>query len=301
MGHKKNSRFCDKCSFRHPAPTGKKCRRAVEELQEDLEDVFGENLAAQEDQKEIVQPIVDEPIEGAAAAVPASQFDALEARWEEKFQRLEKLITRTNVSAPKKINHTEISSDSDSFSEGDEYELLPGLEARRRRREKKHRYRHDNFVHEGENVSGFNSVMLVGVRTVKQMLLYQEDALPMLKHLEFMAKKSTLGAYKNDTYVEYDKAVRRRAESDGVKSFGVIATEEVATSFCPENMYSKDSKSSGKPSSSKKKQWRHCRAFNEGSCSYKNCVYAHVCMVCDEQGHGRFECTRVKAKTGINK
>lgn len=178
---------------------------------------------------------------------------------------------------------------------------MPGPEDCRRRRERKHRYKHDNYLFEGEAASGFNSVMLLGLRIVKQMLLYREDAFPMLKHLEFMAKKSTRGSYKNDTHVQYDKAVRRRADSDGPRSFGVIATEEVATSFCPENMYNKDFKGAGKPSSNKKKQSRHCRAFNEGSCSYKNCVYAHICIVCDEQGHGRHECTRVKAKTGVNK
>lgn len=119
-----------------------------------------------------------------------------------------------------------------------------------------------------------------------------------------MAKKSTLVANKNETNetnIEYDKAVRRRADLEGPRSFGVLATEEIATNFCPENMYNKDTKPSSKGAANKKKQIRHCRLFNEGSCTFKGCVYAHVCMGCDEQGHGRHECPRLKAKHGNNK
>lgn len=153
---------------------------------------------------------------------------------------------------------------------------------------------------EGETVVGFNSIMLLNIRTIRQLYSDGEDITPILKHAEFMAKKSTLGAYRHDTYSEYDKLVRRRADRDGLKEFGLLATEEIATCFCPENML-KHEKNPVKMVNSKKKTPPHCRQYNEGQCQYKNCVYSHICMCCDEQGHGHVECPKLRAKGVVNK
>lgn len=61
--------------------------------------------------------------------------------------------------------------------------------------------------------------------------------MPILKHAAFMAKKSMFGAYRHETFTEYDKLVWRQADRDGLKEFGLLATEEIATCFCPENMF----------------------------------------------------------------
>lgn len=189
-------------------------------------------------------------------------------------------------------------SDGDYLSDDDMLDPFPSERSSRPRRKEK--YHHDRFILEGEVVSGFNSVMLAGIRTVRQLFVEGEDVVPALKHLEFMAKKSTMGVYKQDTYVEYDKTVRRRAGREGLKSLGQLETEEIATNFCPENMVSKDSKGASK-ASSKRKTIRYCRLFNDGCCTFKNCSYAHVCMACDELGHSRIECTKVKSKPAGNK
>lgn len=44
MALKKNIRFRNRCGFKLSAPTGKKCKRREKELQEDLIDVYAEDI-----------------------------------------------------------------------------------------------------------------------------------------------------------------------------------------------------------------------------------------------------------------
>lgn len=125
--------------------------------------------------------------------------------------------------------------------------------------------------------------------------------LALLQHLEFISKKALMGSYWSKAFISYDRAVRGRAEGEGVEAFTRIVTEEVATSFCAENLSSSFKNQEGKPQNqSKKRPVKYCTAFNESSCPLKNCVFNNVCMACDEPGHGKMDCARLREKAENN-
>lgn len=194
-------------------------------------------------------------------------------------------------------------SESSSDSEDEEEARTPCRNARRegRSRRKEPVFPQDEFLQEGEAMASLNTVVLAGVRQVRHLLMEGQEVEPILKHLEFLLKKSTLGVYRHDAYIGYDRAVRSRADRDGIAAFGVMATEELATSFCPENLIStknRDGKSKSQTSGKSAKAPKFCRAFNEGSCSFKNCIFAHACLACDEIGHGKSDCPKLKRAGG---
>lgn len=170
MAPKKNTRYCNKCSFKHEAPTGKKCKRQEEEeLENDLVDIFGENYsnsAAARERKTAERPVITEQGEGATAVIPASTLDAMEARFDKKIEKLEKLLNKSANRKAVDCYGSDISSGDDSAEEEDEIRLHSGPRAVRRRKEKEQKLRHDNFMTEGETVVGFNSIMLLNIRTI---------------------------------------------------------------------------------------------------------------------------------------
>lgn len=104
---------------------------------------------------------------------------------------------------------------------------------------------------------GFYLIMLLNIRTIRQLYSDGEDITPILKHAEFLAKKCSLRSYHQCTFNEYDELVHRRVDREGLKEFGLLATEEIATCFCPENMYHQE-KLSIKSAGGKKNTACHC-------------------------------------------
>lgn len=144
---------------------------------------------------------------------------------------------------PRKSDHRsserELSESSDD-SEEEKEARMPCRSARRegRSRRKEPTFPQDKFLQEGETMASLNTVVLAGVRQVRHLLMEGQEAGPILKHVKFLFKKSTLGVYRHKAYISYDRAVRSRADRDGISAFGAMATEELATSFCPENLIS---------------------------------------------------------------
>lgn len=150
-------------------------------------------------------------------------------------------------------------------------------------------------------MTGLNTVLLAGICQVCHLVEEGETVDPILEHLEFLLKKSTIGVYRHNAYVGYDRWVRARADREGLNAFGDFATEELPTSFCAENLVStkgKEGKSAKQGNAKSSKNTKFCQAYNNGSCSFRNCIFAHICQACDEPGHGKFECPRLKNKTG---
>lgn len=112
-----------------------------------------------------------------------------------------------------------------------------------------------------------------------------------------MAKKASMCKYKHDAFVGYDCRVRDRAGSRGLEVFAEMSAEDVATFFCAENMlYNKDKSSKKSWDGTRKKQNKPCLAYNDGGCSYRLCNFSHVCLVCEDQGHGRRDCPILKQR-----
>lgn len=307
------TRPCKSCGAKHGPPTGKKCRRVREEALKQIVDVFEDSIPA-EDEWEDQPPEVVETQDAIAAG--GHDFAAMEARFDNRMQKLEQLVSNAmslegmkpekekkykRAPARKLIQDSMESPSSSDIEEGFEYQLVPRNRKRDgRSRRKEPAFPQEEFLKDGESMSSMNTVILAGIRQVRQLLDENQPADPLLKHLEFVIKKSTLGVYRHDAYISYDRAVRARADKEGLSAFGVIATEELATSFCPENLLStkgKDGKTKQRDGGKSSKPPRICRAFNEGACSFRNCIFSHSCLACDEAGHGKADCPKLKPKT----
>lgn len=307
------TRSCRGCGAKHGPPTGKKCRRGREEELHQIVDVFRDRNPTNEEWEDIP---AEEQEPQDAIAVGGHEITAMEARFENRMLKLEQLVTnalsvdggrankeKRNKGAPaKRVTHNLDSSPASSdLEEGFEYQLVSCNRKRDvRPRRKEPVYPQEDFLKDGETMSSMNTVILAGIRQVCQLLEENQPADPLLKHLEFIIKKSTLGVYRHDAYISYDRAVRARADKDGLPAFGTIATEELATSFCPENLLStkgKDGKAKQQVGGKSTKPPRVCRAFNEGSCTFRNCIFSHSCLACDESGHGKADCLKLKTKT----
>lgn len=82
--------------------------------------------------------------------------------------------------------------------EDDDDDLFPTNPRLKSCRKKATPFSQANQTKEGENVSTLNTVILMGVHLVRQMLDAGDDPIPLLKHIEFITKKSTLATYKHN-------------------------------------------------------------------------------------------------------
>lgn len=305
------TRPCKGCGSKHGPPTGKKCRRRREADLDKVVDLFDVQNVVEDEWEDVVQPAVDEPLD---AMTDVDEPGPFERRLEARMSKLEKLVSSAVVAIetnglkqdsegktpkPKRLVRRRESSSSSSGDGGvPEFQLVTRKrDGRAKRREP--RFPQENYLKEGEAMTGLNTVILAGIRQVRSSLEEDQIANPVLKHLEFLLKKSTLGVYRHEAYIGYDRAVRSRADVEGIDAFGNIATEELATSFCTENLVSaksKDGKAIKSGNAKSTKTSKVCRAYNEGTCSYRNCIFSHTCLACDESGHGKVECPKLRSR-----
>lgn len=256
------------------------------------------------EQEKAASELSPEGAAGGEAAIESRNIRDLEIKFQDRMTKLENLVVNTMSDLKLKISSEKQRDRADSYSEtSDEEMFVKPRSSKRRERRKEPKFSQQNVTLEGESVSTFQGVILVGVRLARQLSVEGEDVTPVLQHLEFMSKKSLMGTYRHTAFVEYDRAVRGRAELEGLEAFSSIATEEVATSFCVENLVPVNNRSStGKSQNQpKKRSVKYCRAFNESTCSFKNCLFSHVCMACDEATHGKQDCNRVRGKAQTSK
>lgn len=306
------TRPCRNCGGKHGPPTGKKCRRRRETDVERVLDLFADQQGIDEDWEDVESMVAaDQPPAILKEAAPIG----LEAKLEARMDRVEEMVASamTSIKALAIQNDKTIGKPprrgmvqvSPPLSESEEdVEFLssarnPRREGRARRKEPA--FQQDEFLQSGETISGLNTVLLAGVRQVRHLVENGQEASPLLKHIEFLLKKSTLGVYRHEAYVAYDRTVRARADRDGIEAFGYMATEELATSFCPENLVASKNRDGGsrtKNQGKSPKTTKFCRAYNEGSCTFKNCIFSHACLACEEQGHGKCDCPRLRSRSG---
>lgn len=284
-------RFCSRCETKHAKPTGRKCKRAqplsapaVSPVQEIFEDFDFEDRPEPPAHRDVQQtPIVNN-------APPAGdRVQDLEDKMLAKFASFERTLLKAigNVpQGPAKVPSTPY-LDSDSSS-GTEEACASPLKPRARRK-----FKSSKFLREGETITSFEGVILVAIRTIQAVYESGNDPTPVLKHTEFLAKKASMISYKSDSYIGYDQRVRERASYQGIRAFAEVASEDIATYFCQEHMIPRQNRG-GKQQTSARRQKRTCINFNETTCNYKSCVYAHICAACEEPSHGRRDCPLIK-------
>lgn len=118
-------------------------------------------------------------------------------------------------------------------------------------------------------MNSFSMISLLGLKLIPQLFDTGECVLPVIKHLEFLTKKSTFVAYRSDAYVGNNRAV-----VDGPRK---MVTEEVAINFCAENLYPQSIKNGPVKQQASKKNTRYCMAVYEGACTFCGCGYSHTC------------------------
>ena len=51
-------------------------------------------------------------------------------------------------------------------------------------------------------------ILLIGIKTIEKMVTEKSDPLPVIRHVKFLAEKSTKKMFEPVAFVKYDEAVR---------------------------------------------------------------------------------------------
>ena len=142
--------------------------------------------------------------------------------------------------------------------------------------------------------------MLIGIKTIEKLVTEKNDPLPVVRHVKFLAKKSTKKMFESVAFVKYGEAVRDRVNEKGPAQFGIIETDEVYSHFSLENTIRVMGKGpaiqKGRGTSrtaNVNKDETHCIRFNNYDIGCKEkCSYLHACYVCDFKDHGKRDCPK---------
>ena len=149
-----------------------------------------------------------------------------------------------------------------------------------------------NFLDRHEKCDSFDKLMLVNIRTVNKTIDQGNDAQPILDHMEMLCVKAATKIYVVRALIDFDKAVRDRANLKGISAFKNIETSDMLAYFSYDNtIVAVASRSKPKTTNKNGDNIRSCFAFNRAiGCSSQNCRYKHMCMFCKSSSHGSYEC-----------
>ena len=98
----------------------------------------------------------------------------------------------------------------------------------------------------------------------------------------------------NGNFAKYDQLFRRYVQNSGLRCYNVRLTDLYQR--C--SVYPRAAGESNQPGASTSQSSQSvgiCRRFQEGTCTFKNCRYAHRCQKCNYASHGSKNC-KVQAK-----
>ena len=155
-------------------------------------------------------------------------------------------------------------------------------------------FNQSNFIHKSEKVDCFEALVLVNIRTIKQMLEQEEEVDGIIDHIELLCEKALTRVYRPLALCSYDRTVRDRANIKGISAFKVVENSDVLRHFAYDSTIIAE-KGKSKPKTSTDRvsgERKNCFNFNknEGGCKIANCKYAHKCMYCLNQSHGASTC-----------
>ena len=319
--------MCTKCGVRHVAPTGKKCPFVKETENPTLDSqpgsvtngiqasplelpkaVDADHLAPAvgvEERIDVVERSVSEMKSMMAQVLLAvgvketdqelteSQVECTseEDGFEQVHSRKKKKSTHTHKKKSRRTRSTSTSSVT-SASENEEGNTK--------------QYAQKRFLAKDVKAKSVEDILLIGIKSIEKALTEKCDALPIVRHVKFLAEKSTKRMFEPVAFVKYDEAVRNRVNDLGIAQFGIIETDEVYSHFSLENTvkltaktstFAKGGRGTTRSGTSSNKSEIHCIRFNNYAEGCKGrCSYLHACYVCESRDHGKRECPKKVSK-----
>lgn len=169
-------------------------------------------------------------------------------------------------------------------------------------------YKQENFLGRHDVVDSFDKLVLVNVRTLNILVEKGESVKNIqgvLDHLELLCTKAATKVFQTRALIEYDRAVRARANTSGLVAFRKVLNSDVLKYFSYDssvNAITKQTKTKVSSKNGSSDVQRPCFAFNkaESSCVASSCKYKHACMFCRSPSHGASEC-KTESKAGPSK
>lgn len=217
----------------------------------------------------------------------------------DRLQRIEDLLSNlaskdTGRDTSKSSHVQNFAPRISGFSSTSDDEDSDSVKFNRRGRKSKRPFGQSRFLPEGETLTSFESVILLQAKTLQYAVEHGLDPIGIIHHLKFLATKATAASYKPEAFIGYDDKVRQRADREGISAFADISHEDVLLHFCHENMVFRDKTKKKVEAGKKKSGQKYCNNYNDSECLYKNCVFLHRCMACDDASHGRKSCPNIK-------
>lgn len=295
---RKSVRLCSRCGYRHSAPTGKLCTAVLSETEMESnseEETFHENNEGKQLDPTEEEAPAKKGVPKVRAMASRASVTALEERMSERFSRIEDMIAGLSNKSQKKT--VPIFEDAPSIAglttTSDDSEAELSRAARRKHKSRK-QFAQSKFMEEGETLTSFESVILLQARSLLYAVEHGLDPIGIIHHLKFLATKATAATYKPEAFIGYDERVRQRACREGISAFTDISHEDVLLHFCHENMVYREKSKKKSEASKKKSGQKYCTNFNDTECLYKNCIFIHRCMACEDPNHGRKSCPNIK-------
>ena len=182
-------------------------------------------------------------------------------------------------------------------SDDEEWKDFFGAEVWKKEKDRirKNPFDHRNYGKRGKEVETFEQLMVIQFKTMSQLLDLKYDVRGLVKHGLMMSEKAAKDVYEAEAFVQYDESVRSRVGIAGPPAFGQVDQEDVLRFFSCDNMKRKKQPGNQAKGTQPKKN-KYCLRYNEGSCTTKNCQYAHRCFECEEWGHAKKDCKNVSIK-----
>ena len=163
-------------------------------------------------------------------------------------------------------------------------------------------YAQKRFLAKDVKAKSVEDILLIGVKSIEKALTDKCDALPVVRHVKFLAEKATKRMFEPVAFIKYDEAVRKRVNETGIAQFGVIETDEAYSHFSIENTvkvtakastFVKGGRGTTRTGASTNKSEIHCIRFNNYTEGCKGrCSYLHACYVCESKDHGKWDCPK---------
>ena len=320
---RKKGNMCTKCGVRHVAPTGKKCAFVKETESPTLDSQPGSvSNGIQASPLELPKAVDADHL--APAVEVEERMDVVERSVSEMKSMMAQVLLAVGV---KETDHELTESQVEATSEDDGFEQVRSRKKKKSKRthKKKSRRTHSTsassvtsaseteegntkqyaqkrFLAKDVKAKSVEDILLIGIKSIEKALTEKCDAVPIVRHVKFLAEKATKRMFEPVAFVKYDEAVRNRVNDLGIAQFGVIETDEVYSHFSLENTvkvtaktssFAKGGRGTTRSGASSNKNEIHCIRFNNYAEGCKGrCSYLHACYVCESKDHGKRDCPK---------
>ena len=295
------SALCWKCATEHPPPTGESCSGPVVpgrvhrsgSVTKKL-DKGEEEMTAKADY--VVVQDMDEEEEALVAELKEAERNQRKLQLRARIEALNK----TNEDLGKGITQPTVSDPNMDLPKG------IGIPPASTEKEKASKYEYTKYIPKDKDnrALSFEDFMYAALKwVIDNKDIDVVDMKNYLRHLSYLAHKAGPKVFVQEAVIDYDKAVRAKAEENGMKAFTAGDVELTLLYFGYENTVagnsaSKQSQKSGGTGTNgqgAKKQALRCHLFNfeESGCPKGgSCKFPHVCKKCGAKDHGFIKCKK---------